>query len=96
MSRADEVRKQIEKLDRLRRWSREAEGARNSIRCFIRPQLDWKTRSVGFFRTLTDGRFESLSAEVTAAMYEALAVVRDDYDRQARALEHKIEKGESA
>lgn len=96
MSRADEVRKQVQELDQLRKWSREAETARSSIRCFIRPTLDWKTRTMGFFRTFTDGRFESLSAEVTGAVYEALGVVRDDYDRQARALEQKIEQGEQA
>lgn len=93
MSRADELRKQIQELDRLRKWSREAETARSSIRCFIRPTLDWKTRTMGFFRTFTDGRFEPMSAEVTGAIYEALVVVRDGYDRKAHELEQKIDSG---
>lgn len=87
---ADKLRKRLAEIDQLRKWSREAEFARSSIRCLLTPSVRLKDRVIGFFRTFTTGEFEPLSQEVTDAMYQALAIVRDNYARQANDLERLI------
>jgi len=89
-TKVDELREKIAEVDRLRRWSREAESARGSIRAFNTPRRE--VVSVGFFASFMHKReYQPLSREVTDAIYQALAVVRDDYHRQAEALAAEIE-----
>lgn len=89
-SKADELRAQIAAADRLRRWSREAEMARVSIRLLQPLRLRWRDRAFGFIRSHSDGEFEVMSREMTDAVYAALALVRDDYERQAAAIERRL------
>ncbi len=93
-SRADELRQQITEVDRLRRWSREAEAARNSIRCLLPLRLRWRDRALGFINTFGRGEFHAMPREVTDAVYQALAIVRDDYERKAAAIERQLNKAD--
>lgn len=91
-SRADELRTQIAEVDRLRKWSHEAEAARNSIRCFLPLRLRWRDRALGFITPFGRGEFHAMPREVTDAVYQALAIVRDDYERKAAAIERQLNK----
>jgi len=93
-SRADEVREQIADLDRLRRWSHEAEMARVSIRLLQPLRLRWRDRAFGFIKSHSTGGFEAMSQGMTDAVYQALARVHDDYERQAAAIERKLNEPE--
>ena len=95
-SRADELRTQIAEVDRLRKWSREAESARNSIRCFLPLRVRWRDRVLGFINTFGRGEFDAMPPEVTNAVYEALAIVRDDYERKAAAIERQLNASPSS
>lgn len=95
-SRADEVREQIAAVDRLRRWSHEAEMARVSIRLMQPLRLRWRDRAFGFIKSYSTGGFEAMSRGMTNAVYEALGRVRDDYERQAAAIERNLNEPVSA
>jgi hypothetical protein len=91
-TRADDLRQQIAEVDQLRKWSREAESARSSIRVFLPLRVRWRDRALGFINTFGRGEFHAMPPEVTSAVYEALAVVRDDYERKAAAIERQLNK----
>lgn len=89
-SRAEDMRQKIAAVDRLRRWSHDAEMARVSIRLLQPLRLRWRDRAFGFIKSHSTGGFQAMSQEMTDAVYQALARVRDDYEREAAAIEREL------
>lgn len=92
-SKEQKLREALGEIDKYKKWSREADQARNSIRIGNRPG----TRSgvLGFIERVLGGReFVPLSEGVTNAVYQALGEARDRYNREAEKLVEKIEGGE--
>lgn len=86
----EQTRRNLAEIDQLRKWAREAESARNSIRCFLPVRVRWRDRALGFINTLSRGEFHAMPPEVTSAVYEALAVVRDKYESDAAEIEKRM------
>lgn len=88
-------RELLEQADRYRKWERDAEHARVLIRLGEKPKMS--NGIFGFFKRETGYSDIEFNRDVTSAIYDALADVRNQYAQKAFELENQVTtKGEES